>query len=54
MVKIVWTNVAKTVLWPVNVTDLLGSVKEVVNQDGQGPLVIRVNMINNIRQIHST
>lgn len=41
MVKIVWTNVAKTVLWPVNVTDLLGSVKEVVNQDGQGPRVIR-------------
>lgn len=41
MVKIVLTNVAKTVLWPVIVTDLLGSVKEVVNQDGQGPRVTR-------------
>lgn len=48
MVKIVWTNVAKTVLWPVNVTNLLGSVKEVVSQDGQGPRVIRVSLINNI------
>lgn len=41
MVKIVWTNVAKTVLWPVNVTDLLGSVKEAVNQDGQVPRVMK-------------
>lgn len=54
MVKIVWTHVAKTVLWPVNVTDLLGSVKEVVNQDGLGQRVIRVSIINNIMQINST